>query len=85
MAEFARRAETHHFSESAVALLRLHLERHGQIDVDDTNRQAYRELERAGIMAVGHGFSGGRDSIYRLTKEGFERKAELLACTQTIA
>jgi hypothetical protein len=66
-------------SESALALLRLHLERHGQIDVDDTNRGAYRELGRAGIMAVGHSFSGGRDSIYRLTKEGFERKAELLA------
>ena len=72
-------------SPPALALLRLHLERHGQIEVDDTNRETYRELERAGIMAVGHSFSGGRDSIYRLTKDGFEQKADLLACAQKIA
>jgi hypothetical protein len=42
------------------------------------NREAYVELERAGLMACGHSFAGGRDSIYRLTKEGFDRKAELL-------
>jgi hypothetical protein len=74
--------QTTSLSKDALALLRLHLERHGQIDVDDTNRETYRELERAGIMAVGHSFSGGRDSIYRLTKEGFERKTELLACAK---
>jgi hypothetical protein len=72
-------------SDAALALLRLHLERHGQIDVDDTNREVYRELARAGIMRAGHSFTGGDESIYRLTKLGFERKAELLACAQRIA
>jgi hypothetical protein len=72
-------------SAEALALLKLHLERHGQIDVDDINRGIYRELERAGIMAVGHSFSEGRNSIYRLTKKGFERKAELLACAKESA
>jgi hypothetical protein len=68
-------------SESALALFRLHVERHGQVDVD-ANREAYGELERAGLMACGHSFAGGRNSIYRLTKDGFERKAELLACAK---
>ena len=66
-------------SRNALALFRLHIERRGQIEVDDTNREIYRELASAGLVAVGHSFSAGRDSIYRLTKEGFERKAELLA------
>ena len=77
--------ETTTLSEAALALLRLHLVQHGQVGVDATNRELYRELERAGVMAVGHSFSGGRDSIYRLTKEGFERKAELLACAKESA
>jgi hypothetical protein len=60
------------------------VERFAQIDVDDSNREAYRELDLAGIMTVGRGFSGGRDSIYRLTQDRFEHKAELLACSQKI-
>jgi hypothetical protein len=67
-------------SDAALALFRLHLERREKIDVE-ANREIYRELERAGLMACGHSFRDGRDSIYRLTKEGFERKAELLAAT----
>jgi hypothetical protein len=38
-------------------------------------------LERAGLMVVGNTFAGGQDSVYHVTKEGFERKAELLAAT----
>ena len=68
-------------SSAALALFRLHVERRRTIDLD-VNRETYRELERAGLMACGHSFRDGRDSIYRLTKEGFERKAELLACTK---
>jgi hypothetical protein len=68
-------------SEAALALFRLHVERHGDIDVD-ANREAYRELERAGLMVVGNTFAGGQDSIYHVTREGFERKAELLACAR---
>ena len=64
-------------SEAALALFRLHVERHGDVDVD-ANREVYRELERAGLVIVGNTFAGGQDSIYHVTKEGFERKAELL-------
>jgi hypothetical protein len=65
-------------SNAAISLFRLHVERHGDLDAE-SHRAAYQELERAGLMAVGHSFRDGRNSIYRLTKEGFERKAELLA------
>ncbi len=67
-------------SHEALALFRLHVERHGDVDVD-ANRETYRELERAGLMVVGNTFGGGQDSVYHVTKEGFERKAELLAAT----
>ena len=64
-------------SEKALALFRLHIERHGDVDVD-ANRETYRELQRAGLMIVGNTFAGGQDSVYHVTKEGFERRAELL-------
>ena len=51
------------------------------IEVDDSNRETYRELARAGLMVVGNSFAGGEESMYHVTKEGFERKAELLAAT----
>ncbi len=67
-------------SPAALALFRLHVERHGDLDVD-AHRETYRELERAGLMVVGNTFAGGQDSIYHVTREGFERKAELIAAT----
>jgi hypothetical protein len=67
-------------SQEALALFRLHVERHGDVDVD-ANREVYRELERAGLMVVGNTFAGGQDSVYHVTRLGFERKAELLAAT----
>jgi DNA-binding MarR family transcriptional regulator len=73
-----RKPERIALSKEALSLFRLHLERHGDLDAE-ANRAAYQELERAGLMAVGHSFRDGRNSIYRLTKEGFERKAEILA------
>jgi hypothetical protein len=51
----------------------------GDREVTATNRAAYRELAAAGLMEAGHSFAGGDESIYRLTKERFERKAELVA------
>ena len=48
----------------------------------DANREAYRELERAGLVVVGSGYAGGQDCLYHVTKLGFERKAELLACAK---
>jgi hypothetical protein len=65
-------------SEKAVALFRLHIEQRRTIDVD-VNREAYRELARAGLMVAGNSFAGGEESVYHVTKEGFDRKAELLA------
>jgi hypothetical protein len=64
-------------SDAAVNLFRLHVECHGDIAVDDSTRPAYEELRCAGLVAVGHSFAGGRNSVYKLTREGFERKAEL--------
>ena len=67
-------------SKQALALFREHLEQRRTIDVD-TNREAYRELARAGLMVVGNSFARGEESVYHVTKTGFERKAELLAAT----
>ena len=69
-------------SEKALALFRLHIERHGDILVDDSNRETYRELARGGVMVAGNTFAGGEESVYHVTKLGFDRKAELLACTK---
>jgi hypothetical protein len=68
-------------SKRALILFRLHIERRGDIMVDDSNRKAYRELARAGLMVAGNSFAGGQESVYHVTKLGFERKAELLAVT----
>ncbi len=65
-------------SPSALALFRLHVERGGHIDVDESTREPYRELARAELMQAGHTYTKGDESIYRLTKEGFDRKLELL-------
>jgi len=70
--------ETITLSADALALLRQHVEQHGQIDVDDSNRRIYQELARAGLVVAGHSFTGGDESVYRLTKLGFERKTGLL-------
>ena len=64
-------------SRAALARFRSHLA--GHCEVTDANRATYRELAAAGLMAAGHTFVGGDESIYQLTKEGFERKAEILA------
>jgi hypothetical protein len=75
-------AREHNLSDAALALFRLHLERHGRVEVDDTTRETYRELARAGLMQAGSTFRDGEESVYVLTREGFERKAELPACAK---
>ena len=72
--------ETLNLSESALALFRLHVERMGKIDVTDSNRAAYRELEAAGLVMNSRPFVG--DQLYALTRAGYERKLELLACAK---
>jgi hypothetical protein len=41
-----------------------------QIRVDDENREAYRELSRAGLMYPLHTFAHGDEGSYRLTMDG---------------
>ena len=65
-------------SAEALALFRLHIQERRTVDVEN-NREAYRELARAGLMVGGLGFSGRE--VFSVTKKGFERKAELLAAT----
>lgn len=74
--------ETIMLSEAALTLFRRHIELHGDILIDDANREPYRELERAGLMILGNSFRDGPGTIYRVSKLGFERKAELLACAK---
>jgi hypothetical protein len=57
-------------SAEALALLRRHVEQ-DNIRVDDTNREAHRELARAGLMEAVHTFAWGRESRYRFTEEGW--------------
>ncbi len=71
-------------SKEALALFRLHIERCGDIMVDDSNRETYRELARAGLMVASDSFAGGEESMYHVTRLGFERKAELLAASATV-
>lgn len=68
-------------SHEALALFRQHIERHGDVEVDSSNRETYRELARAGLMVVGNSFARGEASVYHVTRVGFERRAELLAAT----
>ncbi len=75
-------AEISPLSDAALALFRLHVERKGRIPVDETTRELYRELARHGLMLAGSTFRDGEESVYVLTREGFERKAELLACAK---
>ena len=68
-------------SPAALALFKRHVELGRTIDLE-ANRAVYEELARAGLMAVGNSFAGGQDSIYSVTKKGFEQKAELFACAR---
>jgi len=56
-------------SEAALAMLRPHVEQ-DNIRIDDTNREAHRELARAGLMEAIHTFALGRESRYRFTSKG---------------
>lgn len=58
-----------------MALLHLHVARHGDLEVDDATRETYREFARAGLVVPVGTFGDGPESASRLTREGFERKA----------
>jgi hypothetical protein len=71
--------ETITLSADALALLKLHLERKGDIAVDDSTREPYRKLARAGLMVVGHSFTRGREAFYKMTDAGWERRFEFIS------
>ncbi len=58
-------------SDAAMGLLMLHVE-HGEMPVDDSNRETHRELARAGLMVAVHTFTGGREQFYRFTRAGWD-------------
>jgi hypothetical protein len=68
-------------SESALSLLR-HLVAGERVEVTAANKEAYRELARAGMMYPASGFVGGPEAIFRFTEEGWARKDEILAAAQ---
>ncbi len=68
--------QTVSLSAEALALLKLHVEREGDIRVDDANRAIYRELAKAGLMLAGHSFRDGREAFYVFTEEGWSRRAD---------
>jgi hypothetical protein len=65
-------------SKRALALFREHLEQRRTIDLD-RNRDVYRERARAGLMVAGSSFAGADESVYHVTKERLERRAERLS------
>ena len=68
-------------SEAAQAQMRLHMERSG-IPVDDANREAYRELARAGIMYPVSTFARGAETYFRFTPAGWDKRREILGCAK---
>jgi hypothetical protein len=63
--------QTIKLSEAAMALFMLHVE-HGEMPVNDSNRELHHELARAGLLVAVHTFSGGREQFYRFTREGWD-------------
>ncbi len=74
--------ETKKLSPAALALFRLHVERRGKIDVDNCNREAYRELELAGLVVNSRPFVGNQ--LYSLTRKGYELKLEMASAKQAV-
>ena len=70
-------------SESALELLRLHFA-DMRPRVDDANREAYRELGRAGFMEPLHSFTWGQEANYRLTKAGADLRSVIIAPSNLI-
>jgi hypothetical protein len=64
-------------SADAFDLFRHHLPMDGRIALDDSNREACRELGREGLLVVGHSFTGGREAFYVPTALG-RKLAEVL-------
>lgn len=64
-------------SQASVNLFRRHVGLGQTIDLG-ASRQIYEELVRAGLMVVSNPFAGGENGVYRVTKEGLERRDAVL-------
>jgi hypothetical protein len=73
--------QTVELSAAALALLRARVEG-GSREVNQSNREAYRELVRAGIMYPVSGFISGPEYLFRWTDEGWARRFEILGCAK---
>ncbi len=69
--------ETKILSEAALALLRNRLTTKDN-RVNDSNREAYRELVRAGIMFAVSGFASGPEASFRFTDDGWARRRKFI-------
>ena len=65
-------------SDAALLLLRLNITG-PQLPVTADNREAYRELARAGLMYPVSTFAHGPESIFRFTEEGWAKRDEWLS------
>lgn len=76
-------------SDQALRLLQSHLaaiplqDGSSSGEPTDETREAYRELGRAGLMGACHTFTGGPESLYRITEEAYQRRSELLLLKAT--
>ncbi len=68
--------KTQTLSPAALSLFRRHVELGRTIDLE-ANRAVYEELACAGLMVVGSSYARGQNSIYTVTKKGFESRDEL--------
>jgi hypothetical protein len=50
------------------------------VEVTDVTRPFYRELARAGFMTPLDSILRGREAIFRMTDEAWERRIELSRC-----
>ena len=56
-----------------------------RVEVDAANRPEFRELATARVIILGHTFTKGAESCYRLTYWGHKLGHELSACAKEIA
>ena len=52
------------------------------VEVMPTNKEAFREMARAGVIYPASGFVGGPEAIFRFTEQGWARREEILAGAQ---
>ncbi len=61
---------------------RLHVEQGGHLPFTDQNLGPYDEYGASWLNGMGSYVPGRVNSICKLTKEGFEQKASILACAK---